>query len=100
LAHQYLGQVEEPVQDAILGNVGTLIAFRLGLADAEVLEKEFYPEFLATDIVNLPNHSIYLKLMVDGAVAKPFSAETIVLNSQKPRSVGGNNDSSPSSQPT
>ena len=79
LAHQYLGQVDEPVQDAILGSVGTLMAFLPGLADAEVLEKEFHPGFSASDIVSLPNHNIYLKLMVDGAVAKLYSAETIAL---------------------
>lgn len=77
LAHQYLTQVELPVRDAILGNVGTVIAFRLGLPDAEILAKEFAPEFSANDLMNLPNHRIYLKLMVDGVVSKPFSADTL-----------------------
>jgi hypothetical protein len=77
LAHQYLGQVEETVRDAILGNVGTTIAFRTGLADALELEKEFHPEFSATDLVNLPNYHIYLKLMIDGVASKPFSAITL-----------------------
>lgn len=77
LAHQYLTQLELPVRDAILGNVGTVITFRLGLPDAEILAKEFAPEFSAYDLMNLPNHQIYLKLMVDGVVSKPFSAETI-----------------------
>jgi hypothetical protein len=80
LAHQFLGQLDEQVRDAILGNVGTIISFRLGLADAEILEKEFYPEFAAVDLVNLPNYNIYLKLMVDGAVTRGFSGETIVSN--------------------
>jgi len=61
----------------VFGNVGTMITFRLGLADAEILEKEFYPEMSAIDLVNLPNHEIYLKLMVDGVVTRPFSAETL-----------------------
>jgi hypothetical protein len=60
-----------------LGNVGTIVSFRLGLADAEILEKEFHSEFEAADLINLPNYSIYLKLMIDGSVFKPFSAETI-----------------------
>jgi hypothetical protein len=77
LAHQFLTQIELPVRDAILGNVGTTIAFRIGLTDAEILEKEFYPEFSATDLVNLPNYSVYLKLMVDGVVTRPFSAKTL-----------------------
>ncbi len=78
LAQQYLTQVDEQVRDAILGNVGTLISFRLGFADAEVLEQEFEPEFRATDLVSLPNHSIYMRLMIDGKVSRPFSAETLL----------------------
>ena len=77
LAHQFLSQLDLPVRDAVLGNVGTIVSFRLGLADAEILEKEFYPEFNAIDLVNLPNYSIYLKLMVDGTVSRPFSAATL-----------------------
>jgi energy-coupling factor transporter ATP-binding protein EcfA2 len=77
LVHQYLGQLDEQVRDSILGNVGTMIAFRVGPGDAEILEKEFYPEFSASDLVNLPNYSVYLKLMVDGVVTKPFSAVTL-----------------------
>jgi hypothetical protein len=74
LTHQFLSQLELLVRDAVLGNVGTTIAFRLGLADAEVLEREFAPVFSALDLINLPNYHVYLKLMVDGAVSKPFSA--------------------------
>jgi len=77
LAHQYLTQLELPVRDAILGNVGTVITFRLGLPDAEILAKEFAPEFSDHDLMTLPNHHLYLKLMVDGVVSKPFSAEAL-----------------------
>lgn len=77
LAHQYLAQLDEQVRDAILGNAGTVIAFRVGAADAEILETEFRPEFAAEDLINLPNYSIYLKLMVKGVVSRPFSAETL-----------------------
>ncbi len=77
LAHQYLTQLDLEVRDAILGNAGTIISFRLGLADAEILAQEFYPELAAVDLVSLPNHHIYLKLMVDGVVSRPFSATTI-----------------------
>ena len=72
-----MDQLDESLRGAILGNVGTTIAFRVGLSDAEVLEKEFHPEFSASDLVNLPNYHIYLKLMVDGVVSRPFSATTI-----------------------
>jgi hypothetical protein len=77
LAHQFLSQIDEQVRDAILGNVGTIIAFRVGPGDAENLEGEFAPEFTAIDLVNLPNYRVYLKLMVDGVVTKPFSAITV-----------------------
>jgi hypothetical protein len=76
-AHQFQGQLDPNVRDAILGNVGTIISFRLGLVDAEMLAGEFYPFFSARDLINLPNHHIYLRLMVDGVVSQPFSAETI-----------------------
>jgi TraM recognition site of TraD and TraG len=73
LAHQYMAQIDETVRDAILGNAGTVVAFRTGLTDALLLEKEFHPEFAAHDLVNLPNYHIYLKLMIDGVVSKAFS---------------------------
>jgi len=77
LAHQYIAQMEEPVRDAVFGNVGTLVSFRVGAEDAEFLEKEFSPEFFANDIVDLPKRQIYLKLMVDGVAGRPFSAYTL-----------------------
>lgn len=77
LAHQYLAQLDPQIQAAILGNVGTLIAFRVGAADAEILEAEFSPEFGDQDLMNLPNHHIYIKLMVNGAAPRPFSATTV-----------------------
>ena len=77
LAHQYIAQMDEMVRDAVFGNVGTIISFRVGAEDAEYLEKEFVPEFFAQDIVNLGKYNIYLKLMIDGLAGRPFSATTI-----------------------
>ena len=77
LAHQYLTQLDLQVRDAILGNTGTFISFRVGLTDAEMLAGEFYPFFSARDLINLPNYHIYLKLMIDGVVSHPFSGETL-----------------------
>lgn len=77
LAHQYLSQLDEQIRDAVLGNVGTLIAFRVGMSDAEILAKEFYPTFSAGDLIRLSNHHVYLKLMIDGMPSEPFSARTI-----------------------
>jgi len=82
LAHQYLAQVDETVRDAILGNAGTIMTFRTGLSDALLLEREFHQEFTAHDLVNLPNYHIYLKLMIDGVVSKPFSAATLPPTAQ------------------
>jgi len=78
LGHQYIAQMEEPVRDAVFGNMGTIISFRVGAEDAEYLEKEFAPEFMAADLVNLPKYNIYLKLMIDGVAGSPFSAETLL----------------------
>jgi Type IV secretion-system coupling protein DNA-binding domain len=77
LAHQYLTQLDFSIRDAVLGNVGTLIVFRIGASDAETLATEFIPEFSASDFTNLPNYHIYLKLMIDGTISRPFSAATL-----------------------
>lgn len=77
LAHQYITQMEETVQNAVFGNIGTLITFRIGGQDAEYLDKEFFPTFNTQDLLGLPKYSIYLKLMVSGATTKPFSAQTL-----------------------
>jgi type IV secretory pathway TraG/TraD family ATPase VirD4 len=77
LAHQYISQLDPQVRDAVLGNTGTMITFRLGAADAHTMAKEFEPELSALDLMSLPNYHIYLKLMVHGTVSRPFSAETI-----------------------
>jgi hypothetical protein len=83
LAHQYIEQVHENIRAAIIGNVGTIISFRIGITDAEFLAKEFHPVFDKHDFVNLPKYSMYLKLMIDGTTSKPFSANTNPLNYQK-----------------
>lgn len=77
IAHQYIEQMEEEVRNAVFGNVGTTIAFRVGPFDAEVLETIFTPKFLAPDIVNLGFAQIYLTLMIDGIGSQPFSAVTL-----------------------
>ncbi len=77
LTHQYIDQVDERIRSAIFGNVGTIISFRIGANDAEQLAKEFHPVFTEDDLINLPKYSMYLKLMIDGATSKPFSAITL-----------------------
>jgi len=80
ITHQYTAQLvndgNTKIRDAIFGNVGTMAIFRLGAEDAEFFEKEFSPEFLINDIVNLPKYNIYLKLMINGVASRAFSAHT------------------------
>lgn len=77
MAHQYLAQLTDEIRDAVLGNAGTLISFRLGVSDASYFAKEFYPVFDIQDLVNLSNYEIYLKLMIDGTPSVPFNGKTI-----------------------
>ena len=77
LAHQYLHQLETDIRHAVLGNAGTLISFRLGAQDAGFIAHEFEPVFDRTDLLNLPNYNVYLKLMIDGTPTIPFSATTL-----------------------
>jgi hypothetical protein len=79
LAHQYVKQLQEPVRDAIFGNVGTMISFRIGVDDAHYLAKEFEPTFQETDLINLPQYHICIKLMIDGITSSPFSGITLPL---------------------
>ncbi|MBI1960879.1 MAG: TraM recognition domain-containing protein, partial [Candidatus Liptonbacteria bacterium] len=77
LAHQYIEQLSEEVRAAVFGNMGSLALFRIGAGDAEFLEKEFMPEFLANDLLNLPKYHVYMKLMIDGMASHAFSATVI-----------------------
>jgi len=73
IAHQYITQMAEEVRDAVFGNLGTIMTFRVGAFDAEFMEPEFLPTFEQTDLVNLPNYNAYIRLMIDGVTSKPFS---------------------------
>ena len=87
ISHQYIGQLismqaggggmSTKVRDAIFGNVGTMITFRVGATDAEFLEVQFAPDLVAQDFVNIPNYNVYLRLMVDGFSTRAFSAYTL-----------------------
>lgn len=78
MAHQYMAQLDPDIKSAVLGNVGTIISFRIGTEDAMILTKEMYPEFDVEDFINLPNYKIYLKLMIDGKPSRPFSAISLI----------------------
>jgi len=81
IAHQYIGQLAEDgstkVRDAVFGNAGSIVIFRVGADDAEFLEKEVEPDFTTHDMVNLPNYEVYARLMIDGVTSRPFSAYTL-----------------------
>jgi|SRR5579872_86785 len=81
IGHQYIGQLIQDksteVRDAVFGNVGTIVCFRVGATDAEFLEKEFFPTFLENDLLNLPKYHIILRLMINGVASDPFSATTL-----------------------
>jgi len=77
LAHQYIPQLEEEIRDAVLGNVGSLGAFRIGAEDAEFLEKQFEPEFSRFDLVNLDNRNLITKMMINGKISTPFKMQTL-----------------------
>lgn len=79
ITHQYTEQLRDEMLYGILGNVGTIICFRIGARDAQMLEMEFAPTFTAEDLINLPRYSIYIKLLIDGTTSKPFSANTQAL---------------------
>jgi energy-coupling factor transporter ATP-binding protein EcfA2 len=74
LTHQYLDQLTEDTRHAIIGNVGTMIAFRLGTKDARVFKDEMYPVFTAEDFINLPRYYFYIKLLINGVASRAFSA--------------------------
>lgn len=83
LANQYLDQIDEEVRSSIIGNVGTLIAFRVGAEDAKTLAKEFSPEFEVDDLISLPNRQFCVRMLVKGEFVRPFSGRTVDVAARK-----------------
>ncbi len=79
VAHQFISQVDEKIRDAVIGNVGTKVAFRIGAQDAEFLEKQFTPVFTAHDLENQQNRHASVALLVNGVPARPFTIKTLDL---------------------
>lgn len=82
VAHQYMGQLEQPkgnteIRDAVLGNAGTILCFRIGVEDAELMAKEFAPVFNSYDLINIENQNAYIKLLINQTASKPFAMHTI-----------------------
>jgi hypothetical protein len=83
MANQYIAQMPENVANAVFGNVGSIIAFRVGAQDAESLQREFMPVFEAQDLINQNNYNIYIKMAIDGVTSAPFSSQTVMPLAQK-----------------
>jgi len=77
IGHQFIAQLAEKIRDAVFGNVGSIVSFRIGAADAEVLEKQFEPVFSAQDLINIDNFNAYVKLLINGETTKPFNIKII-----------------------
>ncbi|MBI5449304.1 type IV secretion system DNA-binding domain-containing protein [Candidatus Gottesmanbacteria bacterium] len=75
VANQFIGQMEEEVKNAVFGNVGTLIAFRVGVTDANYLQHEFQPTFNESDLINIDKYNAYIKTIVHNEPVKPFSMD-------------------------
>lgn len=80
MAHQYISQLLEDnntqIRDSVFGNVGTIVSFRVGVEDAEVLEKEFEPVFNSYDLVNVEKFTAYVKLLIQNTASRPFTMHT------------------------
>lgn len=76
ISHQFIAQLPEQIKDSVFGNVGTIISFRVGAEDAQLLEKEFSPTFNSQDLININNFNFYIKMMIDGQISKPFNIKT------------------------
>ncbi len=77
MAHQFIAQLTEKIRDAVFGNVGSIISFRIGAQDAEFLVKQFEPVFSENDLLNIDNFNAYAKILVNGQTTKPFNIKTL-----------------------
>ncbi|MCX6718627.1 MAG: type IV secretory system conjugative DNA transfer family protein [Candidatus Staskawiczbacteria bacterium] len=87
MAHQYMPQLKQEIRDAVLGNVGTIGAFRIGAEDAENLQKQFEPGFSRFDLVNLDNFNVIIKMMINNKTSTPFKMQTLPPPKGKPEIV-------------
>ncbi len=77
IAHQFIAQLEDKIRESVFGNVGSLIAMRVGIKDAEELVKQFEPTFTVNDLINIDNRNAYVRLLVNGEPTKPFNIKTL-----------------------
>ncbi|MBL7154983.1 MAG: type IV secretory system conjugative DNA transfer family protein [Candidatus Portnoybacteria bacterium] len=84
MAHQFIGQLEDKIREAVFGNVGSMVSFRVGADDAEFLVKQFEPVFDTNDLINIDNFNAYIKLMINNETSKPFNLLTYPPEKEKP----------------
>lgn len=77
LSHQYISQLQDDIKKSVFGNVGSIASFRVGSEDGEFLEKQFAPEFSASDLVGVENYNAYVRILARGTPTKPFSIRTL-----------------------
>jgi hypothetical protein len=73
MANQFISQLEDQVKNAIIGNIGTLMTYRVGVEDASILQREYTPVFNETDLTNIGAQNVYVKTIVNGTPVPPFS---------------------------
>jgi len=78
IANQFIAQLTEKIRDAVFGNVGSIVSFRVGAQDAEFLVKQFTPVFNENDLINIDNYNAYAKILINGQTSKPFNIKTIL----------------------
>ncbi len=77
LAHQYIAQLRPDIKDAVFGNVGNMVVFRVGAEDAQFLESQFAPIFKASDIMKIENRNAFAKILINGKPVSPFNLEML-----------------------
>lgn len=77
LAHQYIAQLRDDIKDAVFGNVGNMVIFRVGSEDADVLQPQFAPVFTAADIMKIENRNAFAKILINGKPVAPFNIEML-----------------------
>jgi hypothetical protein len=87
VAHQFIAQLDQKIRDAVFGNVGSMAVFRVGFEDAEFFEKQFAPEFSASDISNIDNFNCYAKILANGVPVNPFNIKALPAPDGNPEIV-------------
>lgn len=87
IAHQFIAQLQPDIQDSVFGNVGSMAAFRVGPEDAQFLEQQFSPTFSASDLMQIPNRTAFMRMLANGAPVTPFSLSTLAPQEIDPTRV-------------